>query len=79
MIDKINISLYEIIHLISDITKTLKYKCEISLSKDTHIKHKNKYFKIKQHALKRSHFTEYFRKRLDFISKNIDNNNFPKL
>lgn len=65
------VSLFDIIHVISDITKSLKFKAHIRFSINTN--HNQSQNAIK----KRNHFSHYFQRRLDYTSTRTDNTPFP--
>ena len=68
---KNEVSLFDIIHVISDITKSLKLKTHIRFSI------KMNYNKSRDIIKNRSHFPHYFQKRLDYTSIRTDFTTFP--
>jgi hypothetical protein len=70
---KEKVSLFDIIHVISDITKSLKLKTPIRFSIKTD------YHQSRALIKKRSHFSHYFQSRLDFTSIQTDLTPFPQI
>ena len=68
---KEEISIFDIIHVISDITKSLKLKTPIRFSI------KMDYHQSRSIIKKRSHFAQFFQRRLDYTSIRTDITPFP--